>query len=44
MEIQEAIERVAEYGGAPKTWVVGDAARLRWDMDGLTVTHWSHDD
>lgn len=43
MELLEAIERVAEYGGEPRTWQVGENARIRWDLGGLVVTHWSED-
>lgn len=41
MELLEAIERVAEYGGEPRTWQVGENAHIRWDLDGLVVSTWA---
>jgi hypothetical protein len=48
--IAEAVERAAEFGGAPaKVWSVPEDAVIRLAdgnghlLDGATITHWSVD-
>jgi hypothetical protein len=49
--LTEAVERAAEYGGGPeRVWLVPETAAVGFDtttqghpLDGLTITHWSHD-